>query len=178
MNTLVNPVRKLRWCVRFHPRYIFFTPHTWRGFLSCGVKIVLMMTLTVSLALPAYAQEKLWKELDAKVAVLYQQGQYSEAANVAKEALKVAKETFGSNHPNVATSMNILGLLYYSQGKYGKTEPLFKRALAIMERSLGKGHPNVATVLENIADLYMKTGREDEAKILEERAKGIRSRNQ
>ena len=57
--------------------------------------IVLMAALAVSFVAPAYAQESLWNELNAKAHTLYQQGQYSEAATVAEEALKVAERTFG-----------------------------------------------------------------------------------
>jgi tetratricopeptide (TPR) repeat protein len=102
----------------------------------CRVKIVLMMMLIVLLVLPSCGQKKLWEELNAKVTVLYQQGRYSEASNVAEEALKVAEETFGPNHLNVALSLNNLVVLYQDQGKYAEAEPLFKRALEIEEKAL------------------------------------------
>ncbi len=44
------------------------------------MKIVLMVVMTASLALPAYAQEKLWNELNANAATLHQDGPYAEAA--------------------------------------------------------------------------------------------------
>ena len=37
---------------------------------------------------------------------------------------------FGPGHPNVAKSMNNLGLLYRAQGRYPDAEPLYKRSLA------------------------------------------------
>ncbi len=58
------------------------------------------MILVVPFTLPAYGQEELWKELNDKANKLYEQGQYSEGANLAKEALKVAEETFGSDNHN------------------------------------------------------------------------------
>ncbi|MDA2917109.1 tetratricopeptide repeat protein, partial [Nitrospinae bacterium AH_259_B05_G02_I21] len=45
------------------------------------------------------AQEARWKALYNQVGGLYQQGKYREAIPLAKEALKVAKQTFGQNHP-------------------------------------------------------------------------------
>ncbi len=134
--------------------------------------------LLLTTLLPAYAQEELWKELNAKVVTLYQQGRYEEAAKVGKEALKVAEDTFGPDHPDVAISLNNLAELYRLQGKYAEAEPLFKRALTIREKVLGPDHPEVATTLENMAKLYKKTGRIDEAKRFEARPKAIRSRNQ
>ncbi|MFQ5917529.1 MAG: tetratricopeptide repeat protein, partial [Candidatus Binatia bacterium] len=116
--------------------------------------IATLMVLAVSLALPAYAQEALWNDLNAKVFSLYQQGRYSEAAKVAKESLKVAENTFGLQHPAVATSLNNLAEIYRVQGRYAAAEPLYKRALAIREKALGPDHPAVATSLNNLAEIY------------------------
>jgi len=66
---------------------------------------------------------------------------------VAKEALKVAENTFGPDHPRVATSLNNLGEVYGAQGRYAEAEPLYKRALAILEEALGSEHPEVARML-------------------------------
>ena len=124
---------------------------------------------------PTQTQETLWNELNAKFITLYQQGRYSEAVKPAKEALTVAENTFGPNHPNFATSLNNLAELYHSQGKYAQAEALHKRALAIVEKALGPEHPHVATVLENMAKCSRETGKIDEAKKLEARAKKIRA---
>lgn len=93
-------------------------------------KIILVVALVLSCFVSAYAQETLWKELTTKVKMLYQQGQYSEAAKVAQEALTVAQKTFGPNHPYMATSLNNLAALYQAQGRYAGAEPLCKRALS------------------------------------------------
>ncbi|MEE9573745.1 MAG: tetratricopeptide repeat protein, partial [Candidatus Neomarinimicrobiota bacterium] len=92
--------------------------NTIKPLISHWVKIVLMMVLVVSFTLPAYTytQEEFWEWLNTKTNILYKRGQYSEATNVAKEALKVAAETFGSDHINVATSLNNLAGLYNEQG--------------------------------------------------------------
>jgi len=138
-------------------------------------KIVLLAMLILSFTVSTFAQETLWKELNKEVKMLYQQGRYSEAAKVAEEALKVAEETFGPNHPDVAASLNNLASLYRLQDKYAEAEPLYKGSLAIMEKALGPDHPDVATVCENMAKCYKKLGKEDEAEELEARARKIRS---
>ena len=102
-------------------------------------KMLLVLLLIISLPMCAPNQEALWEELNAKGKALYQQARYSEAAKVAKEALKVAEKTYGSNHPNVATSLNNLAAFYEAQGKYEEAEPLYKRSLKIREKVLGKG---------------------------------------
>jgi tetratricopeptide (TPR) repeat protein len=146
-----------------------------RHLFSYGLKFVLVMVLVVPFTLPAYGQKKLLQELSNKVALLYQQGQYSEATDVAKEALKVAEETFNSDHPAIATSLSNLATLYFYQGRYLEAELLYKRSLAINEKVLGRFHPDVAAVLENMARFYTEIGKEDEAKRLEERVKIIRT---
>jgi len=70
-------------------------------------QIFLLVVLVLSCTVSTFAQEKLWKELTSKGAMLYQQGRYSEAAEVAEEALAVAEKTFGPDHPDVAASLNI-----------------------------------------------------------------------
>ncbi len=72
--------------------------------------IIVIFAMGLLFSFPAYAQEALWKELNSKVIKFYQQDQYMEAIDAANEALKVAKKTFGPEHPKVATSLNNLAL--------------------------------------------------------------------
>jgi CHAT domain-containing protein/tetratricopeptide (TPR) repeat protein len=79
-------------------------------------------------------------------------------------------------HPDVATSLNNLGLLYYRQGAYARAEPLFVRALAIQEKARGAMHPKVATSLNNLAALYQSQGAYARAEPLLARALAIREK--
>ncbi len=88
-----------------------------RPLFSYGVKIVLIMVLLLSFTLPGYSQGELWKELNDKANKLYQQGRYSEAVSVAKEALKIAEEIFGKDHPDVATVLKNMAGFYTEIGK-------------------------------------------------------------
>ena len=99
-----------------------------------------------------------WDILNQEVVKLYRMGKYDRAVVVAKKALGVAEESVGPNHPDVATSLNNLALLYDTQGQYALAEPLYKRSLAIAEQSLGPDHPDVATSLNNLAGLYATQG--------------------
>ena len=67
---------------------------------------------------------------------------------------RLREEVLGPMHPDTATSLNNLAVLYNSQGKYDDAEPLFKRALAVREEVLGPMHPDTATSLNNLAVLY------------------------
>ena len=51
MNKMVNPVRKLGWGFRLHPRYVLFTPPRRRGILSNGVKVASRPTLPCAFSL-------------------------------------------------------------------------------------------------------------------------------
>ena len=65
-----------------------------------------------------------WETLNQKVMDLYRTGNYDRAVTVAKKALEVAEKNAGPDHPDVATSLNNLALLYYTEGHYGQSEPL------------------------------------------------------
>jgi tetratricopeptide (TPR) repeat protein len=98
------------------------------------------------------------------------------AHTLVKEALTVAENTFGSNHPNFATSLNNLAAVYQAQGKYAQAEPLHKRALKIREKAFGPEHPDVGQSLKNLAAVYQAQGRYAEAEPLYKRALKIREK--
>ena len=60
---------------------------------------------------------KRWNILNSRIVAFYQQGWYSVAAALAEETVEFAEKAFGSDHPNVAESLNNLALIYYTQGK-------------------------------------------------------------
>src|ERR1700694_3122395 len=138
------------------------------------LRLLPSLALTLWLTYPAHAQEGEWKRLHQEAGALYSQGNYRQATIIMGQALGVAEKTFGPDHPDVATTLNNLALLYKAQGQYAQAEPLYKRSLAIREKALGPDHPDVAVSLENMALLYRKAGREKEAEALEKRAAAIR----
>jgi tetratricopeptide (TPR) repeat protein len=80
---------------------------------------------------PAMAQPDEGSALNAKVEELYRDGKFVEAIPLAQQALAIRERTLGPNHPDVATSLTNLALLYASQRRYAEAEPLYRRALAI-----------------------------------------------
>jgi tetratricopeptide (TPR) repeat protein len=124
-----------------------------------------------ALPMPApHEQQAKWSELIEKAVTLYQQEKYSEAIKVSEEALKVAKETLDTEHPNVVTSLNNLALIYKALGKNVEGEPLYNQALKISERVLGPNHPDVATSLNNLAEVYVAQDKYAKAEPLYKRA--------
>jgi nephrocystin-3 len=103
-------------------------------------------------------------------------GLYPSALPFKERALAIDERTLGSNHPQVANSLNSLAMLYDNQIKYDEALPLFQRALSIRERALGPNHPDVARSLNNLAALYYERVEYDEALPLFQRALSIRER--
>ena len=60
------------------------------------------------------------------------------------------KRLLGTEHPDVALSLDNLAGLYYSQGRYAEAQPLYQEALKIAEGQLGVNHPNTITIRENL----------------------------
>jgi hypothetical protein len=69
------------------------------------------------------------------------------------------KKALGSEHPDVATSLNNLAVLYKTQGQYAMAEPLYVRALAMREKALGPEHPDVATSQHALSTSHGPSGR-------------------
>ena len=133
---------------------------------STWSKILITMILALSFSSSVYAQEVLWEKLNGKAKTLFKQKRFPDALSVAEEALKVAEDTFGPDHPKVAISLNYIAELYVIKGTYAEIEPLYKRALEINEKALGSDNPDVAISLNNLAELYYNQGRYKEAEPL------------
>ena len=74
-------------------------------------------------------------------------------------SLAIREKALGSDHPDVAVSLDNLAGLYQAQGRYAEAEPLYKRSLAINEEALGPDHHNTALSMNYLAWLYQAQGR-------------------
>jgi eukaryotic-like serine/threonine-protein kinase len=88
----------------------------------------------------------------------YGLGLYDTAEPQLKAALDTNLKLYGHDHPEVALSMNDLGLLLLSKGNLTKAEPLFHDSLAILRKVYGEKNLEVAKVLNNFAELYLRKG--------------------
>jgi CHAT domain-containing protein/Tfp pilus assembly protein PilF len=105
---------------------------------------------------------------------LKDQWQYEKAVPHVERALELREAVLGGGHPEVASCLDLLGLLHRLMGDHARAEPLLQRALAIRETTLGKDHPDVATTLNNLGTLYAVQGLYAWAEPLYERALEIR----
>ncbi|MBE9571895.1 MAG: tetratricopeptide repeat protein, partial [Proteobacteria bacterium] len=86
-----------------------------------------------------------------------------------RRALTIDEQSYGENHPNVATDLNNLAQLLQATNRLAEAEPLIRRALTIDKQSYGENHPTVAIRLNNLATLLYATNRLAEAEPLSRR---------
>src|SRR3989338_134789 len=102
-----------------------------------ALRYIILLACVLCGTSPAFPQEELWSELNAKAIDLKREGDVSNSTIVAKRALEIAKKLFKPRDERRAISLNTLADVYVSQGKYSRAEPLLKRALAIRTLSVG-----------------------------------------
>ncbi len=138
--------------------------------------LLALLSLTLLTCWPAQAQELKWKQLSEQVEALRAQGKYAQGLPIASQAVEAARSTFGDEHPNYATSINALAVLYLAQHQYSPAVPLFQQALAIREKVLGPEHLDVAEIVRNIGECYLLQGRYAQTEPLYKQALSIRER--
>jgi len=113
--------------------------------------------------------------LDALVEALWRGGKAKqpESRELAEQAVAIKENTLGPDHPDVAKSLNNLGILLRITGDYAGARPLYERALAIQEKALDPDHPDVAQTLNDLGILLSLTGDYAGARPLYERALAI-----
>jgi CHAT domain-containing protein/Tfp pilus assembly protein PilF len=89
---------------------------------------------------------------------LLQRGDYPAAEAASLRLLEENIRTFGPDHPNVATALNLLGAVNLKQGKFNEAEGNFRRMLTIYERRLGPDHEYTAAALNSLALVLERMG--------------------
>ncbi|MEM7760116.1 MAG: tetratricopeptide repeat protein, partial [Cyanobacteria bacterium P01_A01_bin.40] len=104
------------------------------------------------------------------------QGLYSQAQLWREESLNICRERLGTQHLDVANSLNNLALLYSDQGKYGIAESYYQKALELRQQLLGEQHPDVATSLNNLAEVYRVQGKYEIAELYYQQSLELRQK--
>ena len=79
-----------------------------------------------------------------------------EAEIYSRRALALKEKLLGAEHPDVAVTLNNLGLLLKKQGKLSEAAERYERALAIFEAQLSSDHLKLLTTRANLAKLRPK----------------------
>ncbi len=116
------------------------------------------------------------EDLNALAGSEYAKGRYKTAEAGARESLNIREKLLGQDHPDYATSLNNLGMLYHDMGDYARAEPLYRRAMDIRKKALGEDQPDYAASLNNLGSLYQDMGGYARAEPLLRRAMDIRKK--
>jgi tetratricopeptide (TPR) repeat protein len=115
----------------------------------------------------ALAQADRWNALTAQVNQLYASGKASDAVPLAKEAVEVARKTFGAEHPNYGLSLNNLALCHAALAQYSDADSEFKKSIAVLEKcKCGE----LARPLENLAAMRTAQANYSDAQTVATRA--------
>ena len=152
--------------------------------LNLAARLILpVLALTFALALgaapPAYAQvpakkaqqpaprvsqqakrvdDRRWQELMDQAEAQIAKGEYARGEDSGRLLVEEASKLFGDDHPETATSLNVVADAQLRQGKYAEAQKNFAAALNIYEKRLGPEHANTAAALNNLALVLEKLG--------------------
>jgi len=85
--------------------------------------------------------------------VLKRQGKYDEALEHMEQAVATFEQVLGPDHPDLALSVNSLGVLFYEQKKYTPARHHYLRAQSIWNQALGSNHRYAAMVENNLGEI-------------------------
>jgi Tetratricopeptide repeat/Protein of unknown function (DUF2914) len=86
-------------------------------------------------------------------------GDYASAEDLLREAAGLQEQTLGPNHPDLANTLNNLGVVCEITDNPIDAEHYFRRAYTIATATLAPDHPFVATSRKNLHDFCAARGR-------------------
>jgi hypothetical protein len=89
-------------------------------------------------------------------------GNYASAEDLLREAARLQEASLGPRHPDLANTLNNIGIVCELTGKPDEAEQYFRRAVSIARTSLHPDHPFVATSQKNLRDFCEARGRKVE----------------
>jgi tetratricopeptide (TPR) repeat protein/nucleoside phosphorylase len=111
--------------------------------------------------------------LNQSAIYLWTRAEFNGAKRVIEQAINFAEAAYGPDHPNVASTVNNLGILLRDMGDLESAKAQFERAITIDEKAYGPNHPNVARDVNNLGLVLHDLRDLEEAKAHFERALAI-----
>lgn len=90
-------------------------------------------------------------------------GEFDQARGLMERALAVRRSVYGSDHVEIAQSLDHLGALLRRTGDYAEAESLYTQALAMKRRVLQPDDPEIAVTLQLLGFLTPYVGRVEES---------------
>jgi CHAT domain-containing protein/tetratricopeptide (TPR) repeat protein len=120
----------------------------------------LVRTMGLASALPESLRPQLvWADsIEPRIVQAWTQGRFAEGASLAQQQLGIRRRILGPKHPEVAASLDLLGLQLRAKGDYSTARPLYCEALAMQRELFGEEHRDVAATLNNLAVLLRGQG--------------------
>ena len=106
--------------------------------------------------------------------VYFQLGDYDQAEKMHQSALAINRRLFGPNSPEVAASLNDLGLAFFRAGNLTEAAAAHLEALHIRQDLFGSKNADVAASLNDLASVYRHQKKLGEAETLTREALAIR----
>jgi tetratricopeptide (TPR) repeat protein len=102
--------------------------------------------------------------LKAAAELSYAFGEFPESEHLLTQVLKIQEKLLGPEHPELAQTLNNLGVLRHTQGRYTEAEAFYRWALEICEAHLGLQDPDGINLVQNYTACLREVGRYREAK--------------
>jgi tetratricopeptide (TPR) repeat protein len=115
-----------------------------------------------------------WPDLlDRAGYYLFRHAAFSQATDLARDALVIREKWLGPEHPTTVRSLGMVATDLLGQGDFAAAQALFERVLEIYERVLGPEHPDTADSRRCLAEVLHAQGDLARARPLVERALAI-----
>lgn len=95
--------------------------------------------------------------------IYYNLALYDQSREVTLKSLRIRREHFGENNPDVAMSLFQLGMIEYSLGSLDSAESLYRQSLKIRRSYSGDMDSTVAEIKNDLGQVLRHLGRMDEA---------------
>ena len=101
---------------------------------------------------------------------------YDSATAVAQQALQLSEQYLGANHPEVARTYDVLGIVQEYDGEYSEALTYYQQALQIRKQHYLENHSDIANSYENLGLVYEELGKYDQALLYHFKVLAIRKK--
>ncbi|HEX4955318.1 MAG TPA: serine/threonine-protein kinase [Thermoanaerobaculia bacterium] len=114
--------------------------------------------------------ELIGRVLDFRASVARRRDRPQDAERFYLEAVALEERELAADHPQLALTLNDLGILYRDQGRLDEAEAVLLRAQRIQRKVYGESHPRLVATLSNLAFVRQQQGKLEEAGALHQEA--------
>ncbi len=107
--------------------------------------------------------------------VLYQQGNFASAEDLARRSVEIRTKSKGEDSLSAAEAKGVLGTILIKRGEYQEAEQLLRFSLARQLSSYGRYHEEISSTYTNLTTLMIELGRYAEAEKYQREALNIDS---